>query len=215
MDSTVQSAHSGRWPRLLVYLLAGWSGFFVMSVELLSSRVLAPYYGSSIFVWGGILTVFMACLSGGYLLGGMLSTRDPRLWKLAALIAGEALLTLPVLEADWLLEGLSLVVPDPRYGSLVGSAILFGLPTTITGMISPYAIRLLVRGVASSGHEAGTVYFVSTLGSAAGTIITAFYLVLVLDIFHIITALICVSLCIAITAAINSHKLKVKNTDVA
>ena len=52
---------------LLIYLAAGWSGFFVMGVELLGGRLLAPFFGNSIFVWGGVIAVFMACLSVGSL----------------------------------------------------------------------------------------------------------------------------------------------------
>lgn len=198
----------GMSARLTTYLVAGWSGFFVMSVELLSSRILAPYYGSSIFVWGGILTVFMTFLSFGYLLGGMLSTQNPRLWKLGLLLAAEALLTLPVISADPVLEQLSLVIPDPRYGSLIGSLMLFAIPTTLTGMISPYAIRLLVKGIGSSGREAGLVYFVSTIGSAAGTITTGFYLVLYFDIYQIISFLVLISIFISTIAALISYRLK-------
>ena len=206
-------APGGAVARLATFLVAGWSGFFVMSVELLSSRILAPYFGSSIFVWGGILTVFMTFLSVGYLLGGMLSTQRPRLWKLACLLAAEALLTLPVIAAEPVLEQLSLAVPDPRYGSLLGSLILFAIPTTLTGMISPYAIRLLVRGIGSSGREAGLVYFVSTLGSAAGTIATGFYLVLILDIYKIIALLTIISLIICLVAASVSYQLKAQENE--
>lgn len=67
MGIAEKRAPGGTVARLATFLVAGWSGFFVMSVELLSSRILAPYYGSSIFVWGGILTVFMLFLSVGYL----------------------------------------------------------------------------------------------------------------------------------------------------
>ena len=56
--------------RMHLYLIAGWSGFFVMALELLGGRLLAPYFGSSIYVWGAIITVFMLALSVGYLAGG-------------------------------------------------------------------------------------------------------------------------------------------------
>ncbi len=157
------SVSGERMARTATFLVAGWSGFFVMSVELLGSRILAPYFGSGLMVWGGILTVFMTFLSLGYLLGGILSSKNPRLWKLACILAAEALLTLPVMASETSLESLSWMVPDPRYGSLIGSFFLFALPTTLSGMISPYAIRLLVRGVGSSGREAGLVYFISKI----------------------------------------------------
>ncbi len=59
--------------RILLYLIAGWSGFFVMAIELLGGRLLAPYFGSSIYVWGAIISVFMLALSLGYLCGGRAS----------------------------------------------------------------------------------------------------------------------------------------------
>ncbi|MBX9935523.1 MAG: fused MFS/spermidine synthase [Burkholderiaceae bacterium] len=168
---------------LLVYAAAGWSGFFVMGVELLGGRLLAPFFGNSIFVWGGVIAVFMACLSVGYLLGGRFSLHQPTLSKLGLLLLGEALLALPIIAVgDTVLEALSDVVSDPRYGSLLGSLLLFGAPTVLSGMISPYAVRLLIAALDSSGLSAGRLYFVSTLGSATGTILTSFYLVLYLEI---------------------------------
>lgn len=168
---------------LLVYAAAGWSGFFVMGVELLGGRLLAPFFGNSIFVWGGVIAVFMACLSVGYLLGGRFSLHQPTLSKLGLLLLGEALLALPIIAVgDMVLEALSDVVFDPRYGSLLGSLLLFGAPTVLSGMISPYAVRLLIAALDSSGLSAGRLYFVSTLGSATGTILTSFYLVLYLEI---------------------------------
>lgn len=61
----------------MLYLVAGWSGCFVMAIELLGGRLLAPFFGSSIYVWGAIITVFMLALSIGYLLGGRWSLRSP------------------------------------------------------------------------------------------------------------------------------------------
>ncbi|MGP1691549.1 MAG: fused MFS/spermidine synthase [Giesbergeria sp.] len=199
--------------RIATYIVAAWSGFFVLSVELLSSRLLAPYFGSSIFVWGGILTTYMLALSLGYLLGGVFSTRQPRLWKLAALLAAEALLTLPVIEAEPLLEAISIAFPDPRWGSIISSMCLFAIPTVISGMVSPYCIRLLVRGIGSSGREAGLVYFVSTIGSAAGTIGTGFFLVLVFDVYRLIAMLAVISLLVAAVAASLSYQLRIRNDD--
>ncbi|MFA6230986.1 MAG: fused MFS/spermidine synthase [Rhodanobacter sp.] len=161
-----------------IYLAAAWSGFYVMGIELLGGRLLAPFFGSSVFVWGAIITVFMTCLSLGYLLGGQLSLSKPTLAVLCALLIGEAITATPIIALGPLTwEWLSYRVPDPRYGSLLGALLMFGLPTVIAGMVSPYAVRLLIGSVEASGRAAGRLYFVSTFGSAAGTILTAFYLV--------------------------------------
>src|SRR5471032_2263234 len=112
--------------RGLLYLIAGWSGFFVMAIELLGGRVLAPYFGSSIYVWGAIITVFMLALSLGYLAGGRASLSAPSLPRLAVILLVAAVAMVPVLLwGDPLLEHLSEVLPDPRFGSLCAAAILF------------------------------------------------------------------------------------------
>ena len=69
-------------------------------------------------------------------------------------------------------------IEDPRYGSLLASIFLFFIPTSILGMISPYSVRLMVDREEHSGHMAGLLYFISTLGSALGTLGTSFYFVL-------------------------------------
>jgi len=180
--------------RALLYLIAGWSGYFVMGVELLGGRLLAPYFGSSIYVWGAIITVFMLALSLGYLLGGRASLFEPSLKRLALILLSAAITTLPVLLlGDTLLEHLSAAVTDPRFGSLTAAMLLFFLPTCISGMVSPYAVRLLIADRASAGHLAGKLYFVSTFGSAAGTLLTSFYLVLYLEVNTILLLMLAVS----------------------
>ncbi len=187
--------------RPLPYLIAGWSGFFVMGIELLGGRLLAPYFGSSIYVWGAIITVFMLALSLGYLCGGCASLHAPSLRRLGMIQLAAAAATAPVLLAgSALLERLSLGLGDPRYGSLAAAALLFFVPTFVSGMVSPYAVRLLVADRASAGHHAGKLYFVSTFGSAAGTIVTSFYLVLYLEVNQILLLMLGVSVLVAALA---------------
>jgi hypothetical protein len=71
--------------------------------------------------------------------------------------------------------------------------VLFFIPTLFSGMISPYAVRLIVPDRTSSGRHAGQLYFVSTFGSAAGTLLTSFYLVLIMEVNHILIALMAIS----------------------
>lgn len=190
---------------ILVFATAGWSGFFVMGIELLGGRLLSPYFGTSIFVWGGLITVFMSCLSVGYLLGGRLSSRNPSLGRLGTLMLMEAALALPiVLFGDATLESISYVIDDARYGSLLGSLLLFGMTTIMSGMISPYAIRLLIKDVNDSGRSAGVLYFVATFGSAAGTVLTSFYLVMYMEINTIILSFIGISALMGVTLILAS-----------
>lgn len=163
----------------LVFALAFTSGFIIMSIELLGGRILAPYFGSSIYVWGSIITVFMLSLSAGYLIGGRLSLIRPDLTRYGCFFIIAALTLLPtVLFGNGMMDAVFLRIEDPRYGSLVASTMLFFLPVAILGMIAPYSVRLLVETSHHSGQVAGVLYFISTLGSALGTLMTSFYFVL-------------------------------------
>lgn len=175
---------------LTVYLLAFVGGFVIMSLELLGGRVLAPYFGSSIYVWGSIITVFMVSLSLGYLFGGRLSLHHPSMRRFGFIFLFAAATLYPlVYYSEPAMELIFQHIEDPRYGSLVAAALLFILPTIILGMISPYAVRLLVESTDRSGHIAGLLYFMSTLGSALGTLLTSFYLVLWFEVNSILTVL--------------------------
>ena len=174
----------------IIYSLAFTGGFVLMSLELLGGRVLAPYFGSSIYVWGSIITVFMLSLSLGYLWGGWLSLRGPSMSRFGTIFLVAAATLYPLVYSSeptmvWIFSS----IEDPRYGSLVASAVLFVVPTVILGMISPYSVRLLVQTTESSGQTAGRLYFVSTLGSALGTLATSFYFVLWFEINTILTLL--------------------------
>ncbi|MBL4764854.1 MAG: fused MFS/spermidine synthase [Colwellia sp.] len=158
-----------------------------MGIELLGGRILAPYFGSSVHIWGSIITVFMLSLSLGYLFGGKLSTRSASLATYGTIFFIAAIALLPIaLSSQWLMEVIFINIEDSRYGSLLASMALFFIPTVILGMLSPYSVRLLVKNSNESGEVAGKLYFISTLGSALGTITTSFYLVLWFDINIII-----------------------------
>ena len=150
-----------------------------MSLELLGGRLLAPYFGSSIYVWGSVITVFMLALSAGYLTGGWLSLFNPSLKRFSLIFFSSAATLYPLaMITEPVMERVFEAFTDPRWGSLVAALVLFALPTFILGLISPYAVRLLVVNVDRAGNTAGTLYFVSTIGSALGTLATSFYFVL-------------------------------------
>ncbi len=186
-----------------MFVLAFGGGFAIMSLELLGGRILAPWFGSSVHVWGSIITVFMLSLSTGYLLGGRVSLYAPSLRRFAILFGGGALGLIPLLAwGDAIMAWVFAANLDDRYGSLLAALILFTLPTAVLGMISPYSVRLLARDRQTSGHVAGLLYFVSTLGSAIGTLLTSFYLVLWFEVNTIIMALLGLLLVCALGAAL-------------
>ena len=201
---------------LFIYLLAFSSGFCIMGIELLGGRILAPFFGSSVHIWGSIITVFMLSLSFGYLAGGKLSTKNASLKKYGFIFVLAGITILPV--AIWstpIMEVIFLNVEDSRYGSLLACAALFFIPTIILGMISPYSVRLLVTDKDSSGQTAGKLYFVSTLGSALGTIITSFYFVLFFEVDNIIMVFSSVLAMLGICAVFLNKSAKLLNTNMA
>ena len=187
----------------LVFTLAFTSGFIIMAIELLGGRILSPYFGSSVYVLGSIISVFMISLSAGYLTGGRLSLNQPNLTRYGGFYILAAFTLLPtVLFGDTVMDFVFLRIEDPRYGSLVASALLFFVPIAVLGMIAPYSVRLLVQDSHRSGHVAGVLYFVSTFGSAIGTLMTSFYFVLWFEVNEILLAMSAILLLGGITSIV-------------
>ncbi len=173
--------------KVTILLLAFCAGFSIMCYEIIGGKLLAPYFGSSVYVWGSIITIFMLALSIGYLLGGKYSLFQPSVKKYGIIYIAAALTIIPTIWfSEPVMDFVFSMIEDPRYGSLLASTIMFLVPTVIMGMIAPYSVRILTESKASSGHTAGFLYFVSTFGSALGTIMTSFYFVLWFEINQIL-----------------------------
>jgi spermidine synthase len=165
----------GRLPILTAVFV---SGAALLSVELAASRVLAPYFGNSLFVWGALIGVVLAGLSVGYAVGGFLVDRHPsvRLLEGAIALGGVAVLAVPVLD-ERVLELVVDLDPGPRLDPLLASVLLFGPASVVLASVTPIAVRLRARSAESFGGTTGNLFAVSTLGSITGTFATAFFLV--------------------------------------
>lgn len=162
----------------MVYISTFFAGFCIMVFELAGVRLITPFFGSSIFVWGSVLTVFMVSLSLGYLFGGWASKNNlsEKVFGTLFLLAG-AFVAYVVPANALLTELIFFGINDVRYSALLAASILFAPGCFFLGAISPYAVALTVTSVATSGKEASHIYFLSTIGSALGTLATSFYLV--------------------------------------
>lgn len=154
------------------------SGAVVMALELLGSRLLAPVFGSSIFVWGSLIGVVLAALSAGYFLGGKLADRRPDFQVLSIVIfaAGLLVISLPAI-APPLFDSVVRLNLGDRYSPLLGTTLLLGVPSILLGMVSPFAIRLAAKSFEKLGKVSGNLYALSTLGSIVGTFVTVFALI--------------------------------------
>jgi spermidine synthase len=159
-------------------LLVLVSGAVLMGLEIVGSRILAPYFGNSVFVWGSLISLFLIALSAGYYIGGGLSDRHPSQRLLNAIIlVVAALMFLIVLIGQPVCDAILRAKFGEKSGPFLAGAILFLLPSIGMGMVSPFAIRLATSTVASVGKTSGTLYALSTLGSIAGTMLTTFVLI--------------------------------------
>ncbi len=168
--------------RALYYVSAFLCGAVVMGVELSASRLLAPYFGNSLYVWTNVIAVVLLALAAGYAYGGKLADKkpDPRLYFFLIWGTGLWILLIPFFAAPlsiFLLHissNLSLAV---RMGSLVVMAILFLIPMFVLGMIVPFTLKLKAHGLADLAATSGKLSMVSTLGSLLGTFLPTFVLI--------------------------------------
>ncbi|MEM7582472.1 MAG: fused MFS/spermidine synthase [Acidobacteriota bacterium] len=180
--------------RLQFYGVVITPGAVLMALEIVSSRILAPHFGSSVYVWGSIIGVFLAAMSVGYLWGGRLADRQPNLAILGRLILAAAVAQVIVLLVGsrvvaWL-GGLTGGSPT---GTLLTTAVLFGPVTICLAAVSPYAVRLATRELEVLGGTAGHLYALSTGGSLAGTLGATFVLVPRLDLESILRLLLAIT----------------------
>src|SRR5262249_46947378 len=147
-----------------------------MIVEILGAKMLAPYVGTSHFVWTAQIAVTLVALAAGYYAGGRLVDRSPRLGRLygGVLVAGIYLCGSVVAVksvAYWCLD-FKLAV-----GSLLASALLFFIPLSLLAMVGPFFVRVLTSAVNTVGGNVGRLTAISTVGSVIGTILIGYVLI--------------------------------------
>ena len=157
-----------------LYLAVFVSGMTSLAVELAASRLIEPYFGTSNLVWASIIGLILLYLTAGYALGGRWADRSPKTGTMYGIIAWAAFAVglVPFVARPVLLLA-SRGLADFNVGMLAGSfgavLVLFSVPVTLLGCVSPFAIRLAFSDVTTSGGVAGRIYAISTAGSFLGT----------------------------------------------
>lgn len=164
--------------RVVVFVSGGVS----IGIELAASRLLAPFFGTSLFIWANLIGLTLIYLSIGYAVGGRIADRWPHISLLYGITAVAAFVTglIPVLAQPILAKSLTAfaaVSLGGFYSSLVGTLILFAVPVTLLGCVSPFAIRLALASVSGAGNTSGSLYALSTVGSIVGTFVPTFLLI--------------------------------------
>lgn len=168
---------------LIIYITSFLSGMTIMAVEISCSRLLAPYFSSSQIVWTVIIGLIMICLSIGNVLGGRSADKHKSLnrlylyiWIASIWIAlipfvGKYLIALITGLLMMFLPGGQLVLT----GSAISCLVIFSLPMTLLGMVSPYLVKLGIRDMESSGRVTGQIDALGTIGSIIGTFVPTFF----------------------------------------
>ncbi len=157
-------------------------GMVSLGLEMCGPRLMAPYFGTSLFIWANQIGFTLIYLSLGYAIGGRLADRYPNPRLLCALVATAAVFTgvIPFISEpilNWSLIGIAQVNAGVFIGSLVAVNLLFLVPTTLLGMVSPFAIRLSIRQVGDAGRSSGNLYALSTVGSIIGAFLPVLVLI--------------------------------------
>lgn len=166
------------------------AGAVLMGLEIAGSRVLAPHFGNSVFVWGSLISVFLIALAAGYYVGGRLADRQPSMRLLGVVLIAAAIWIFGLSSMGHVVceavsnGGFGLVT-----GPLVAAAILFLPPSVALGIASPFAVRIAATSLGSVGQTAGTLYALSTVGSIVGTLVTTFGLIPLIGVTAILRSL--------------------------
>jgi predicted membrane-bound spermidine synthase len=170
--------------RVLLLITVFVAGMVSLGVELTAARLLDPFFGNSLIIWAVLIGTVLLYLTVGYYVGGNWADRKPYyrvLYQIAAwaafLIGVVPFVARPVLL--WSMQGFAEYSAGILVGSLLGVVALFSIPVTLLGCVSPFAIRLSMADerVESSGHVAGRLYALSTVGSLVGTFLPVLVLV--------------------------------------
>ena len=153
-------------------------GALLMVFEIIGSRVLSPFIGTSTYIWTSLIGVILASLSLGYWLGGKWADRNPDTKVLASviLLAGGCV-SVTILAKDIVLSFIAASDTVLEIKSLLAALILFAPASVALGFVTPYAVRLRVASVEDSGKTVGRLFAFSTIGSIVGTFAAGFFLI--------------------------------------
>lgn len=166
------------------------SGAVIMILELVGSRILAPYLGLSLYVWTSIIGVILLALSIGYALGGKLADKNPSYITLQKILVNSGFIFLLLALLKDIIPALSSRL-GPLGGSLSASVLLFLPASVLLAMVAPYAIKLRLTSLENTGKTAGNLYAFSTIGSILGTFMAGYVLI---PTFHTSTILLILAL---------------------
>lgn len=182
-------------------------GAIVMILEIIGSRVLAPFLGTSIITWTSLIGVILGSLSLGYFLGGHLADRNPTPQRLTWILflAGFSIGVIVILDMI-VLNIISSYPLGLMVQTILATIILFAPASILLGMVSPYAAKLKIVTLKKSATTIGNLYALSTLGSIIGTFLAGFFLLSIFGHTKILIGLSITLFCLSFLSTVKNKK---------
>src|SRR5512143_2603059 len=165
-----------------LYFTVFCAGMTSLAIEFAASRLLGNTFGTSNLVWASIIGLILIYLTVGYFIGGRWADRSPNLQTMYTVLAWGGFtaglvpfISHPVLRIA--AEAFDQLQVGILFGSFTAVLVLFIIPVTLLGMISPFAIRLAIVDSRQAGRISGQIYAISTLGSFLGTFLPVLVLI--------------------------------------
>lgn len=146
-----------------------------MACELFGAKLIAPFFGGSLYVWAAVLGVTLLSLMSGYYLGGYLSKkfRQTSLVYFILICAGIFMIIMPHTSLWIMTATLDFSV---QWGTTISLMVFMFPALLLMGTTSPLIINLINDAADNSGKSAGSIYAFSTLGGICATFLVGFYL---------------------------------------
>ena len=148
-----------------------------MILELVASRILAPYFGTSQLIWTSIIGIILLSTSIGNYLGGVIADKTQgdneklkKNIKIILMISGVLILLIPLMQNN-IIEIITKITRDIKIGAIISTLLLFFAPSMFIGMISPVIIKLKMNELDKVGKVSGKISALATLGNIIGTFI--------------------------------------------
>jgi len=162
----------------ILEIMVFFCGALVMIFEVIGSRILSPFIGTSTYVWTSLIGVILASLSLGYWLGGRIADRHPHIRVLAlVLFSAGALVAVTIIIKDIVLSTIGGAAIGLEVKSVIAALILFAPASLCLGFVTSFAVRLRLSSLDETGATVGRLYALSTVGSIIGTFMAGFVLI--------------------------------------
>ncbi|HPD19431.1 MAG TPA: fused MFS/spermidine synthase, partial [Candidatus Goldiibacteriota bacterium] len=177
--------NADKFTKIFYYITSFIIGAVILILEILGTRIIAPYYGSSVFVWASLIGITLGSLAIGYFLGGFFADKykKPDLMYVFIFSGAVWMMIIPYISKPVVSM---LDFSGLKSGTFFSALILFTIPLVLFGTVSPYLVKLCVKDNNDIGKTAGILYGISTIGSFIGAVLTGFVFIPLLGINLII-----------------------------